>query len=466
MSSAPPGGLDRDACIAEFMANTDASASQAEQALSATNWDVAAAVDAFGAGATDPGDDDDDGVMPDPATSNRPPPTARTLGGDPVWEDDRLSAATSSARGPARQPQGGGGRTGGMRTLRDLQGGADDDGHGHRHGRHGAGRDDDGDEDVDFFAGGEKSGLAVQNPGDGGGRDRRGPGSARDQVENILERARRNLPRPGGDDPAPSATRRSFFTGGGHTLGGDDLPSQYIPDPSAPPSSRSPQQQQQQDQPPPRVTRTLHLWRDGYSVDDGPLFRFDDPANAATLAMINQGRAPLDILDVQQGQEVDLEVMPHREEDYKQPKKKYRPFGGQGQRLGSPTPGVRAPAGGAEQAQAGASPAAAPAVASQAGASGAAAASPGAPAGPQLDESQPSLTLQVRLGDGTRLQSRFNAGHTVGDVYDFVDASSGARSGDREYVLMTTFPSRELRDKGAVLGELMGRGGVVVQKWT
>lgn len=84
-----------------------------------------------------------------------------------------------------------------------------------------------------------------------------------------------------------------------------------------------------------------------------------------------------------------------------------------------------------------------------------------------IDESQPILTLQIRLGDGTRLQSRFNTTHTVGEVYDFVNASN-TQSRTRGYALMTTFPSKELSDKSLVLGDMaeFKRGGVVVQKWT
>ena len=75
-----------------------------------------------------------------------------------------------------------------------------------------------------------------------------------------------------------------------------------------------------------------------------------------------------------------------------------------------------------------------------------------------------TITLQIRLGDGTRLQSRFNTTQTIGDVYDFV---SRAASTTRAYALMTTFPSKELDDKSLVLGEIgdFKRGGVVVQKW-
>jgi UBX domain-containing protein 1 len=40
-------------------------------------------------------------------------------------------------------------------------------------------------------------------------------------------------------------------------------------------------------------------------------------------------------------------------------------------------------------------------------------------------------------------------------------------SQNREYVLMTTFPNKDLMDKSQVLGDLpeFKRGGVVVQKW-
>lgn len=243
----------------------------------------------------------------------------------------------------------------------------------------------------------------------------------------------RNAPRPGGDDERPT-TR---FQGTGMTLGGDDEPSRTIPDPNA-----------QVQQPAPRVRRELHLWRDGFSVDDGELFSYSVPANNRTLEMINAGHAPLHILNVEQGQEVDVEVHHHKDEDFVQPKKKYVPFSGSGQRLGSPTPG----------ASASAAPPAAPPAATAAGSS--------ASSSVDIDSSVPTVTLQIRLGDGTRLTSRFNTTHTIGDVYGFVDRASPA-SGGRPYALMTTFPSKELNDKALVLGDMADfkRGGVVVQKW-
>ena len=59
---------------------------------------------------------------------------------------------------------------GGVRTLRDIGSVAQDE-------------DDDDEKDQDYFAGGEKSGLAVQGGGSGN--------NAQDHIQGILDRARR-----------------------------------------------------------------------------------------------------------------------------------------------------------------------------------------------------------------------------------------------------------------------------------
>ena len=320
-------------------------------------------------------------------------------------------------------------------TLQDLQRGQEDDED-----------DDDPDKKQDMFAGGEKSGLAVQNPNKGGGPP--------NHFQNIMNQARQNRARPG-DEDEEQPTRSTAFAGRAQTLGGDDAPSEVVEDPTA--SARGAPGRQRL----PRVTRTLHLWADGVSIDDGPLFRFDDPANQEMMAQINQGRAPLSLLDVQPDQEVDLNLVPHKEENYVKPKPKYKPFGGSGQRLGSPTPG---PGTSSPSSSSTVTQPAAPATSSSSSSSSA---QQQQPAGPSVDESAPTIQLQVRLGDGTQLRSRFNTTHTIGDVYDFVNRASTASAG-RPWALMTTFPSKELSDKAQVLGEMpdFKRGGVVVQKWT
>lgn len=70
-----------------------------------------------------------------------------------------------------------------MRTLKDLQSSGGGGGHGHAHDDGDRDSDEDfhDDENQDFFTGGEKSGLAVQNPN---------AANPRDQINNILKRAR------------------------------------------------------------------------------------------------------------------------------------------------------------------------------------------------------------------------------------------------------------------------------------
>ncbi|KAF2672685.1 SEP-domain-containing protein [Microthyrium microscopicum] len=341
--------------------------------------------------------------------------------GEPQPSGSAAAPSTSTGRATTEVKAGGSkdkSQQGGVRTLRDLSGTAEDE-------------DDDDEKDPNYFTGGEKSGLAVQG----------GPSqNSQDPIQGLLDRARRNMDRPGGDD-APARPAR--FSGRGVTLGGDDAPSEVVVEDTPPATGTRAAAR-------PRVSRVLHLWSDGFSVDDGDLYRYDDPANRETLAMIQSGRAPIHLLNVDQGQEVDLALDVQKETKYVRPKAQYKPFSGQGQRLGSPTPGVTTTASSStQQAPAAAAPVAATAK---------------EPEQVQVDSSAPTLSLQIRLGDGTRLASRFNTTHTIGDVYDFVNRASPAQ---REYALMTTFPSKELDDKNAVLGELaeFKRGGVVVQKW-
>lgn len=269
-----------------------------------------------------------------------------------------------------------------------------------------------------MFAGGEKSGLAVQNPDD--------------LKKRILEKAQKRGPPPK-DAPAP----KSHFTGSARTLGGDDEPSREI---AAAPQPRGRAE---------RVDRVLHFWQDGFSIDDGDLYRFDDPRNAEILNLIRQGRAPLNIMNVQPGQEVDVEIKQH-EEKYVKPKKKFRPFEGSGQRLGSPTPGAPSMPGAFTSEPS--APTSVPAASSS------------APPTTEVDESKPTVTLRISLGSGTRLTSRFNTTQTIGDVYDFVQR---AEPGGRDFVLQTTFPTTEYKDKSQSLGDIaeFKRGGAVVQKY-
>ncbi|KAG2155278.1 uncharacterized protein EDB93DRAFT_1129869 [Suillus bovinus] len=293
--------------------------------------------------------------------------------------------------------------------------------------------DDEDKEGENWFAGGERSGISVQNPNSASAR----PGGR--LVSDILRQAAE-----GGMAPPPDARRAAGpFSGGGHILGGDEVESSYVPDPTA------------KDDEDDIVVRHLHLWRDGFSLEDGPLMRYDEPGNQELLRSIQQGTAPVSFMDVTPGQRVNLNVATRLSEDYVPPKKGN--FSGPGQRLGAPTPAVT---------------------------SGAAALMPGSfpsgtssAAGPsvsverhsintrfEVDQTQPTTSVQIRLADGTRMPCRMNLTHTVGDLRSFINASRPENL-SRPYTIGTTFPNRTLEDDTETIEGAGLSNSVIVQRW-
>ncbi|KAJ5609456.1 UBX domain-containing protein 1 [Penicillium herquei] len=390
---------EHDELVAQFCAMTGVSTTAAIQYLANNNGDIEAAIAEFFA-------EEDEALEDDNLAGGRRLGTDESPAGASGGRSLDSGTASSSSAGLQSSSAKRSAPKKKFATLGDFASTSGGDS-----------SDDDGSEDQDFFAGGEKSGLAVQNPDD--------------LKKKILDKARR-VQQPTSEEPQ---SRPSHFTGAARTLGGDDAPSRVIEDTSEPAPQR-----------PQRVQRTLHFWADGFSVDDGELYRSDDPRNAEILEGIRQGRAPLGIMNVQAGQEVDVELKQH-EEKYIKPKPKYKPFSGAGQRLGSPTPGIQSqtPTPTATRKPAGSSD---------------------WPPKVEVDESQPAVTVQIRLGDGTRLNSRFNTDTTIGQIYGVV-AGATPDGPNRAWVLMTTFPNVELEDMEATLADLpdFKRGGVLVQKW-
>lgn len=79
-----------------------------------------------------------------------------------------------------------------------------------------------------------------------------------------------------------------------------------------------------------------------------------------------------------------------------------------------------------------------------------------------VDETLPSTSIQLRLADGTRMVSRFNVHHTVGDIRNFINAS---RPGSRSYKLTTVgFPPTQLNDDSTTIEQAGLANSVVMQK--
>ncbi|KAI1147996.1 hypothetical protein F4825DRAFT_435527 [Nemania diffusa] len=409
---------EHDEAVREFMRATGTGVEPATFYLEANSWDLEVAVQTWY--------NDQEETPPEPPSaagraSVSPPYTGpRTLDGRPAPQS---IPTTSSASSSSKKHQ----KKKGLATLSSLGGdNAHDD-------------DDDDDDDADAtrrdtYAGGEKSGLAVQDP-----NQRADP---RRLINDLLSKAKSNARRPEASSPAgPSAP--SSFRGSGQTLGGEGTESRVIPDPHGPlgPARSSNAEPQ---------TRILHLWQDGFSIDDGELRRFDDPANAEDLRMIQSGRAPIHLMNVRYDEPIDVKLQQHAE-NYRPLPKMYKPFGGEGRRLGSPVPGEATPAA---------------ATTTTTSSTSVATSSPlAAPPTSTVDESHPTITIRIQMPDGTRLPARFNSSQTVNDIYDFIGrASPELRAGG--WVLATTFPNKDHTDKSLVIGEMgeFKKGGTAVVK--
>ncbi|KAL7625901.1 protein phosphatase regulator [Parahypoxylon ruwenzoriense] len=412
-------GVDQDALTSELMAMTGASMEQATEYLSASNWDLVAATQAYFA---DEDEDDTSNPAAGPSSHTVPPNYTgpRTLDGRPAPQS--TPASSSSSKRPPKKK--------GLATLSSLGGG-----HAHGHDDDDS-SDDDNDVHRDTYAGGEKSGLAVQDP-----NQRADP---RRITNDLLAKAKSNAQRPDASSRAGPSTS-SAFRGAGQTLGGEGAPSRTVPDPLRPAGSSSrarPQTNQVEE-------RTLHLWRDGFSIDDGELRRFDDPENAEALRMIQHGRAPIHLMNVQYDEPIDVKLQQH-DENYRQLPKVYKPFSGEGRRLGSPVPGESTAA-------------TLPTLATSSTAT--VASSSAAPPNTSVDESQPTVMIRIQMPDGTRLPARFNTSQTVNDVYDFITRSSPELS-TGGWVLATTFPNKDHTDKSQILGDMaeFRKGGTAMVK--
>ncbi|XP_075922801.1 NSFL1 cofactor p47-like [Petromyzon marinus] len=329
------------------------------------------------------------------------------------------SSSSGGGGGGAPQPAPvvtGGGRGSRIAGLRDLQQQQDDD--------------SDEEEGQRFYAGGsEHSGQQIVGP-----PRKRNPNEI---VENLFKEAKEH-----GAVPVDSAARGGepsgsrAFSGGGYRLGASGSEeSAYVAGQNRAEAAQD-------------VNVVLKLWKNGFSIDNGDLRDYGDPASAQFLSAIKRGEIPLELRRMARGGQVNLDMEDHRDLDYVKPKSKFKAFGGEGQKLGSPTPHV-------VNAPTGAQPVAATAAA-------AADTESDAPL-VQVDETAPTTSLQIRLADGGRLLQKFNHTHRLRDVRQLIVQSRPAMAAS-PFVLMTTFPSRELTDEEQTLGEANLLNAVIVQR--
>lgn len=360
------------AAIAQFTSVTGADQPTAEFFLSASQGNIDAAVSSFF---------ESGGIVP----SGREAPRPRASRPAPTPQPPRAADRPARASNPS-----------GVATLGSL----------------GGQPEEDDDEREGYYAGGEKSGQMIQDPRK---RDEAGPSNV---VDAIIQRAQDRGPRTEAEREEFEGPQR--FAGAGYRLG----------DQAAPSNAARPDVVGTRN-----VTRVLTFYANGFTVDEGPLRSFQDPANAGFLNDVNRGAVPREMEEAGVSG-VSITLVDKKNEEYKEQKPRIVPFSGGGQRLDS---------GAGERSNA--------VVESGVDTEGAAAAV-------RVDESRPIASVQVRLSDGTRVVARLNEDNTVGDLREFVRAS---RRSVGVFVLSTTFPRKQLDDDSKTIKEAGLKGAVVVQ---
>ncbi|KAK1261315.1 UBA and UBX domain-containing protein [Acorus gramineus] len=385
---------DHQNLISTFIAITSSSREEALFFLESHNWQVDSAVQSFFD--NDPIEEQHQ-QLPDERPVLPNPPSPPILASPAVDPPRSAMASSSRDKKPSSKPSGGGGRSG-IRTLADLN-------------RTGGESDSDSDGPPEYYTGGEKSGMLVRDPTKGKPND----------VDAIFDHAMQSGALQGPPEP-PSQPSRSF-TGTGRLLSGETVP-------SAPP------------RPAESVSHNIVFWANGFTVDDGPLRRMDDPENASFLESIKNSECPKELQPADRRTAVNVNLI-RREENYKEPERPYNPFQGVGRTLAS-------------ESSAPSDPIVTPSTPNPS-------ASSPSTVGLSVNESLPTTSIQLRLADGTRMVARFNYHHTVGDVRAFIDASRPG--GARTYKLQTVgFPPKVLTDAAQTIEQAGIANSVVIQK--
>ncbi|XP_069739864.1 NSFL1 cofactor p47 [Narcine bancroftii] len=285
-------------------------------------------------------------------------------------------------------------------------------------------KDEEEDEGQRFYAGGsERSGQQIVGPPK--------KKNSNEVVEDLFKGAKEHgavAIERAGKSPGESSKSKPFG-GGGYRLGATEgEQSAYVT------GERRPETAQD-------VHVVLKLWKSGFSVDDGELRNYNDSTNAQFLESIRRGEIPLELRRLARGGQVNLDMEDHRDQDFVKSKAVFKAFGGEGQKLGSATPQLVSTTTPAQQAE------------NEAKASSSV----------NLNELEPTTSIQIRLADGGRLVQKFNHTHRIQDVRHFIIDARPALAYS-PFVLMTTFPSKELTNENETLKDANLLNAVIVQR--
>lgn len=189
----------------------------------------------------------------------------------------------------------------------------------------------------------------------------------------------------------------------------------------------------------------LTLYRNGFTVDEGPLRELDNPDNMKFVDDLMRGYIPTEIVKSRHEKglnpQLNVNISDKRGEDYRAPTPPaYVAYSGEGSSLG------KVASGGALIDPSTADMQASP---------------------PSVDASQPTTLLQVKLADGSKIKVKLNKHHTVRDlVAMIVHRPGGAGGSDAPYYLCAGFPPKDVTDDTLALSlqDAGLVGAAIVQK--
>jgi len=207
--------------------------------------------------------------------------------------------------------------------------------------------------------------------------------------------------------------------------------------------------------------RMITMYRSGFTIDDQPFRRLDDPLNADFLRDLARGVTPRELYatgeDGSGATSGDMEVglVDKRHMEYEDDPSR------NGGSSASATPSASTAFSGAGQSLGGAG--------SSEATSSDGVITPSSMTDaqkPTVDESKPTTTIQIRLLNGKRLIVKCNLDDTVQIlvVHIQADADAASASGGDNYVLSSGYPPRVLSDLNKTIEECGLKGAQVMQK--
>jgi len=182
------------------------------------------------------------------------------------------------------------------------------------------------------------------------------------------------------------------------------------------------------------------FWKNGFSVNDGPLRTGESPPDQLFLQSIHEKReCPQELLAEAAGKEPVVDLVDKSGQNYEAPPKPaFASFSGSGQTMG-----------GGNQTAAVQLDSSAPLASSDYKL--------------DLDESQKTTKLQLMFHDGSKIVQKFNLTHTVQDVRLFMESQQPLPQGTC-FELHTTYPTAVLTDHSVTIQDGGLKGQAMQQK--